>query len=523
YTIEEVRQHSLHNLVAVIARKGSVQALWVAPSGDLQENLKGEPDIAFENGSVFDLDWHSSQKKLLFSSDHTGNLNVYEYEPEAARVTQVTQSKFNAFEASYSPDGSRIAYIIHKGDRHIPVILTRSGFAGRILPPDEWVPSSPLLRMSKGPADQDQASAGTNWQQQSYQAGFSWLSPRTILPLYESVSNGKHKYGLSFMSTDPLAIHTYSASVSYLNQRPWHDASYTYSGFHPGFRVSSYNRPSFPLLRNGGPESAQFSRFLLQNTGFSLQIPYHFTFERNTRFTRLSVTPEYNLSRVRFLGSGLSSGPLTSFKTLHSTSLHILLDYRIRQFRRDVQPNKGWTFFGQMDYNLNGSTFNFKTDDSLYRGAFSGRRGTSLGLFNYFSPLQRWNQSLRVGAQVILQTGLNTYSRQNLFSNAFSEEIFAGIGRIGYLSTRYTIPLLYPDDGGLLFPVYLSNIYFVLFSQTAGNLARDSFTDVINRSRTALGAGIRTRIKLSNLSFDLGVGFGYEPSRNQWSLIIGRF
>jgi hypothetical protein len=125
--------------------------------------------------------------------------------------------------------------------------------------------------------------------------------------------------------------------------------------------------------------------------------------------------------------------------------------------------------------------------------------------------------------QILTQTEIGKYNLQSIVSNAFDEDVFLGANNAGFFSTRYTIPLAYPDDGGFLIPVYLSNLYIVLFSQTVGDLNRGPFPDIVSSSRTALGLGLRTRVRLSNLSIDLGIGIGYEPSRNQWSLVLGDF
>ncbi len=91
------------------------------------------------------------------------------------------------------------------------------------------------------------------------------------------------------------------------------------------------------------------------------------------------------------------------------------------------------------------------------------------------------------------------------------------------LSTRYTVPLWYPDDGGFLVPAYLSNIYLVGFSNTVADLDNYSVSDFFEASRTVLGVGLRTRFRLSNLTFDLGIGIGFEPTRNEANPFVGNF
>ena len=88
------------------------------------------------------------------------------------------------------------------------------------------------------------------------------------------------------------------------------------------------------------------------------------------------------------------------------------------------------------------------------------------------------------------------------------------------LGTRYTIPLIYPDDGGFLLPLYISNIYLVGFSNTVAD-ASDGVS--INRTRTIIGAGLRAQFRFSNLSLDIGIGIGYEPTRGNSNVFVGNF
>ncbi|HMB96968.1 MAG TPA: hypothetical protein VKM36_00680, partial [Balneolaceae bacterium] len=102
----------------------------------------------------------------------------------------------------------------------------------------------------------------------------------------------------------------------------------------------------------------------------------------------------------------------------------------------------------------------------------------------------------------------------------FSELPLPAVNNAGIFNTRYTIPIIYPDDGGLLLPAYLSNVYLVLFSQTVTDLDRNNFAEA---SRTVYGAGIRSRFRLSNLRFDIGISFGWEPTRNEFTTYFGSF
>jgi len=523
-SFEEIQQHSKHDdLVAIIARQGSKQALWVTTPERIPDLLDQNPALVFENGAVYDLDWHPDEKKLLFSSDHTGTLNVYEYDLDNSRVTQITQSLYNAFEASYSPDGSKIAYVIQDQSKFLAAILEKDDYYNVELPSGQWQPSSAKTENMNRPLLNEQEQPDeSGWRHSGYRTGLSWLKPRTILPHTNEVADGTREWGLEFLSTDPLKRHTYSLTATGVLQRMWLDLNYRYSGFHPGFGLNVFNRPTFPLVRDADGELDP-QRFLLQNLGTSFYVPFSYTFRRNIRLTSLRLTPEYEISQIRFFGLNNPNDPLTEFGTLHSLGLSTVFNYRLRQFTRNFQPNAGWIFFAQTSYDLNSHTFHFDHADHSFQGTFIDRRGLRLGLIRFLAPLGRWNQSLRIGTEVITQTDIGKYNIQNVASNAFRGTVFPDANNVGFLNTRYTIPLAYPDDGYFLIPAYLSNLYLVLFSQTVGDLNENTFSETIHNSRTAIGAGIRTNFRLSNLTFDIGIGFGYEPSRNQWSLIFGQF
>jgi len=524
-TIEEVQQHSIYkDHLAIIARKQSVQALWITNPDMVKDELEDDPDIVFADGSVFDLAWHPEERKLLFSSDHTGILNVYEYDIEAGKVTQITRSLYNAYEASYSPDGSRIAYILQEDSKQFPAILDNDNYDGTILPADEWRPAPEIIgRMHRPLMESDEQPDESAWVQMPYRTGLSWLRPRTVLPQYNERVSGTHEIGLQFLSVDPLNRHTYSLTASGVQNRLWLDFDYEYSGFYPGFGISLFNSPAFPLIRDSGEELEDSVRFLLQERGISLKIPIRYTFRRNTRLTSVSFIPEYSISQVRFFGLNTPDNALNDYGNFNTIKLNAIFNFRLRQFRRDFQPNAGWVLFARTDYDINDLPFSFNYNDLSFDGTFMNRKGLRLGLFSYISPLGRWNQSLRLGAQVLTQTEIGKYNLQGIVSNAFDGDVFLGANNAGIVSTRYTIPLAYPDDGGFLIPAYLSNLYVVLFSQTVGDLNRGPFPNIVNSSRTALGAGIRSRVRLSNFTIDFGIGLGYEPSRNQWSLILGDF
>ncbi|MDR9366217.1 MAG: hypothetical protein RI575_12840 [Balneolaceae bacterium] len=504
---------------AIIGRINSTQAIWFEDL-DLVSILDSDPEIVFENGSIFDLAWHPKEEKLLFVSDHTGTMNLYEYDVPGEIVNQITDSQFNAFEASYSPGGEQVAYIMQDEHEQTLQLLNLSDAVWQQVPADLWKMDKEITESFSRPLmNREENPDRSSWKAERYSTGWGWLKPRLWLPTYED-QDGYHRPGLTFESGDVMSSQAYSLDASYMAERLWYDASYIYKGFYPGFEVSLFNEPFIASFKTDNEDDDSTQELLQDSRGASFSVPIPLTIESNTRFTSLYFEPSYSVSQVRFLDPDRSSRPVSEFATRHTIGLQTIFNWNIRQFIRDVQPNAGWAFFAEWRQALNKDEIMIETDQLSVDGTLSRRYGVNAGVITFLSPLKRWNQSLRISAEVYSQTEVPVFGISSDFADHFSEFPFPGANNIGFLNTRYTIPLVYPDEGGLLLPLYMSNIYLVLFSQTATNL---DYTIRTSNTRTLYGAGIRSRFRLSNLSFDIGISIGWEPTRDNLSYHFGYF
>jgi len=523
YSVQEISLHpGIPELAAVLAKKAGVQGVWIINNGEIDLFYKENPAIVFDNGSVFDPAWHSSKPYLLFSSDHTGVLNIYEYNSEKNSVNQVTNSLYNAMEASYSPGGDMIVYIRQIKNEWHPAILKKENYFNKSIEPVKWQSSGFTEKQMKRPLmNRTEIPDSTNWSSESYHTGIGWLKPRLWTPVIKNNGDAT-QVGLRFYSTDDLARNTYSLEFTRAKNRLWYELNYEYSGLFPGFRLSLQSEPQFPSFNIADEnEEDQTFNFMLENREFEFSFPFRFLLERNARFSSLTIRPKYEFTQLKFFR--LNSSSLSDFSNIHSAGLSVIFNYRLRQFIRNIQPNAGWVFYAQSEIDLNGSDFNFNFDNTDFQGRFSDRRGLRGGIFTYTSLIKNSNQSLRLGFEFLTQTVLPQFNNQDLVSDSFSGNVFNESNKISFLSARYTIPITYPDDGGFLLPLYLSNIYIVLFSQTVNDLSEDSFSLISDRSRTIVGTGIRSRFRLSNLSIDIGLSFGFEPSRNDYTFMFGTF
>ncbi len=507
---------------AVIGRRKSVQAVWLTDLRKAISVMNDEPVIVFREGSVYDLSWHPAEEKFLFTSDHTGVMNIYEYDLEANEVVQLTESLFNAFEGSYSPDGGRIAFIGQEGTEQKLFLMNRAEAVERLVPKWEWVYSDDIDQMFARPLmnrDQEEFDDLEEWEFERYRTGMGWLKPRYWTPVYEQFV-GRDRFGLNFQSVDVMSSQRYDMEFSYYADRAWYRAEYVNKQFFPGFRAEIFNSPNFVSFSAEQNGDELRMGYLQQSRGASLKMPVRLRLESNARFSSVLFEPQYFLSQIRFLDAEQTHREVSDFGTRHTIGMRSVLNIGIRQYMRDVQPNSGLVLFGEGRYGLNSDEIQIRDRQVNITANLTQRKGVRVGVVGYVAPLAKWNQSLRMMLQVYDQTDIPVFNVFSNISELFSELRLPGGNRTGILDTRYTIPLTYPDQGGLLLPAYLSNIYLVLFSQTVADMNHE---DLIEGSRSVYGLGVRSRFRLSNLAFDVGVSIGWEPTRNQFTGMFGTF
>lgn len=513
-------------LVAVLGRKNGVQAIWFEEINEIDVLFNRDPDIVFADGSVFDPFWHKKENRLLFTSDYSGIMNVFEYDKNRRQITQKTESRHNAFEPSYSKDGQAIAYIGQVKHEQLPFTLSITDALNQEIDSTYWTVTDQVLSYLNRPLlNRDEEVDESKWEQGKYTTSLGWLKPRLWLPTFnQNIDNRIDEIGLRLESADRMSRHSYTLDVSHYAKDFWYDLTYRYKGFYPGFEVSLFNSPAFTniALRDEN-DNRIIVPTISQQRGGSFSVPFQFRLEQNTRFSSLFIGPEYLLTQRSFRNPNDATQAYSNFKTLHTLGLNTTLNIGIRQFRRDVQPNSGIRLFTQTRHGLNESGFTLNAPQGNFDIGFAKRQGFRVGATTYFSPLKRWNQSLRITVQGITQTNAPVFNNQSLYSDHFETSAFAGVNNIGMINTRYTIPLSYPDDGGLLIPVYLSNIYMVAFTQTIGDISGFDGERFNQTARTIFGGGIRSRFWLSNITFDVGVSIGWEPATNNVSYVFGAF
>jgi hypothetical protein len=511
--------------LAVIVRKRSVQALWFANVSSLASDLEKEPALAFSEASIFDVEWHPSGKKLLFTLDKYPAMNVYEYDIERKKVIQITGSLYNAFEASYSPSGDKIAYILQSGDERKVALLNRADFLNKEPAAYERLTNeeaqAAFQRPLLGASAMDSIQA---FKKEPYRGDISWLRPRTLYPVVKD-NAGVNQIGVGFASVDALSRQAYDIEFTGIQNRLWYNFSYTNKMFYPGFELEAFNNPSFFTIKN--PNTNQNYSLMQQKRGASISLPFEHILKGDTRYSSFYLEPEFTAEQYKYYS--LRNIELSDFATRYKAGVFSQLSVGMLNLPRDVQPSSGMFLFGSFDQALNAPSYSLKLPKGpAFTLGIKNQWAAYYGLSGFVSPLRRWNQSLRVDVRFLQQSDNPIYSTNTIIPLGFSDDPFPDFDaqgnalntNLGRLSTRYTIPLFYPDNGMLTVPLYLSSIYLSTFTHTLTNM---NANDLMASSRTILGAGFHVQFKVSNLLFDLGVGLSYEPTRNKTQFIIGQF
>jgi hypothetical protein len=512
------------NQLAVVMNRRGVQGLWITSLQALDENLDTPPVLAFRDASIHDPEWHPGGEKLMFTMDAAPAMNVYEYDLESGEIHQLTSSLYNAFEASYSPSGDRIAYVLQQGDERKLAILHRDDFVNQQVAPSQLLTGESLNQKISQPLTGSVVPDSIrDIEKSAYRGDVSWLKPRTIFPVYREKA-GVSQIGLGFTSVDALSRQAYSLEFTGIQERLWYDFSYINKTFYPGFKFSGYSDPEFFTVSN--PNTGNTFSLMRQDRGFSLSLPLEYTFRGDTRYSSIYFEPKITAEQFKYYN--LIPSELSDFTTRFKAGFFSQLSLGILNLRRDVQPSSGLSFFGLVEKTLNEPTAIIQFPGGDVSTSFSDQWTAYYGVFGFVSPLRRWNQSLRLDLQFLQQSASPIYSNGTILPFGFESSDFpnysasdgSGFQNLGRFSTRYTIPLFYPDNGGLTVPLYLSSIYLTTFTHTLTDL---NSNDLVASSRSIFGAGFHVQFKLSNLMFDLGVGFAYEPTRDKTQFLFGQF
>ncbi|MBO6536952.1 MAG: hypothetical protein JJ966_12060 [Balneolaceae bacterium] len=505
--------------LAVLINQRGVQALWITTEANLATDLDQNPQLAFRAGSIHDPQWHPTENKLLFTVDAYPAMNVYEYDLDSGEVLQLTNYPYNAFEASYSPDGNTIALVIQLLEEQQVILLDQKDFLNEPVDPALLLVGEELDEALNAPVLGDELTAESElWEVNSYGSDFSWLKPRALLPVVKNKS-GVNEWGAQLTSTDVLQSQMYNIEVTLLQDQAWYNVAYTNKTFFPGISVFAFREPSYFATRFQLDNEVLTETFLVEDVGAGISTTLEYYFDDVERYSSFYFRPRFTVSNSRYYQ--LNNNPATSRILENKIGGFGQFNIRLLQRSRDIQPASGVQLFAQIEQSLNTNTIAFKTDQfETLPEVLDKRNAFYYGLNAYWAPLKKTNQSLLVSAQFLNQSDRRLFSNNTIIPMGFTNNDFDFSSSIGRFSTRYTVPLAYPDNGGLLIPFYVSAVYMSFFTHT---LADYEQAEPLASSSSIIGAGLHLRYKISNLSLDFGIGFALDPVAGTTNVIFGTF
>jgi len=487
---------------AVVANKNGLQAVWFILKGSESELNSKAPDIRYQTGSILDVSWSHDGTRLLYTVDIGGSVQLHEYNVVDETVTHLQSGRPLILEPAMSPDNSTIAYVHPFGDEYLVAILPYESFEKKRVGKDIWQ-ADVSIHLERGRLGEYLSEMSMDWNSKPYKSSLAWLKPRIVSP-YASESDGllDTRIGVSLESTELLRRHTYSLDVSTSNNRVWYDLVYRYSGFYPGFIVSTGSEPQFGYLNTGNA----IVPTIIDDRNTRISLPFRWLIKQNVQTTLVQFRPEIQFRSIKAIDSN-SGESLSDPRSVQTVRGYLAYAHGLEQALRDVQPRKGVVLYADGRHDL-------KT--------YMNDKGKALraGLDVYTPLLSRKNHGLQIRTQVLTQGGGLYFGSSSLHRNQFLKTPYPGERNLTNVQLRYAIPLIYPDKGSFLIPWYLESSWLVLFSNTVSPFRDQSGFDPLNESRTSFGVEWRFITGFPNFRINIGVGVGYEPLRNKAVIFI---
>jgi hypothetical protein len=535
--------------VAVIARIRGLQGLWITTKDEIYSHIQQNPPlVSFLNASVLDVSWHPTDSRLLLTSDRNQVIQIYELELKQQTLSQVSFSDFNVFEPSYSPSGSSIAFVQQTAPEQLLGIVHLDYIKKRVVDESEWsFPQNqaqlsayrPLLGNKMSPSieewgdlfkERESLPVPEGWSEGTYRAGFAWLKPRLWSPISNEITKSERDYGLFFASVDPLREQSFSSELTLFKERLWWESTYVYSGFWPGFQITSQKIPSFQTFRFStgpadDPETTTFTkRLLLRERGVEFSVPFQWNLSQGLHRTSiLSLQPSLESTQVLFFNESGSSS-LSDKVRLTRMGLFISYQHQLYQPARSIFPDRGGLLYFQSEKNVKSKTFELEVENNTYRTNFSEKAGVRFGGAVYFPVISKHNQSGRFLVELIRQTDNPVFSIESLTRNLIDQNPLPGSNGGLFSELRFAFPLKTVDDGGLTVPLYLNSIYLQTIHQFYLPY-QNRLVDGFSTSHSVFGSGIalRSRFRISNVALDFGIGLFWDSRSKKGEILIGAF
>jgi hypothetical protein len=471
--------------------------------------------VDLQNGVIYDISWGPKGRYLLFSGERGTTANVYARDTKTGETVQLTNVRFGAIEPTLSPDGTTLAFVRYRHERHD---LVRRPFRPETEPilPDSLLGGggAPLsfedaidadAADSKGPSTVEVREESTAY------APWRHLAPRMVYPTLQGSDGAEWRgegptdgplgigLGIGVAGSDPLQQWAYKARTWWQDGRLWGEAKLQTSTFLLRPSVSIYDRAFAGGVRSTGQI---ISRTSVEERGINLglQLPLSLRSNVYQSALRFRLDTEARQTRIRNGGQGGGS-PYASRLTLRPG---VRLAYRLQQNRRDVVPNTGLVLQAQ-------GTFDAWTDRGT--GTVAGVAGADV----YLPFLRDTHTGIRLGTRVLSQRQGGVFNVGTFVPRGYDIGVLPA-GTFLQFEMEVTQPLWYIDDGVSLVPVYAEALSVYGFGESMGRVSGRDW----NEAFTSVGGGLQLEARFFyNVEFDLRIGVAYQPGLGQGT-VIGR-
>ena len=485
------------NETALLVRSNGEQGIFrFDQSGDSSSAL--EPWIVLPGTAIREIAWSPNGRYLLYTADLHGTSNVYSYDLQHNRTTQLTDVRYGALDPQVSPDGSTLAFVSYGHERHDLVSVPFDPeSAPEIVMPDSGT-VAPILPLEETP---------DNFITEPYSLS-GRLSPRLLVPVlhYDYESPGRKLGfggGVLMMGSDPLRRLTYTVQASYLSHRLW--SSFSLSTMLGVIKASAYayRRPGTVTAAvrdsEGGIHNLIYGR-TRENVGLRFRLPLFL--ESGVRSTTGAITMGVGAGQKSWFSVDEKPVPVYP-ETGESLANRVGFTYvnagaafniRLMQNLRDIWPHRG-------------ATVSVSAYSDLWHERNQERRALLGRAALYWSPSRRAHTGLRLGASVLSQNSPNVYDAFLVLPRSY-EDAYIGTGQIVKADAEILQPLWFIDDGFLDLPMYFKVLYVFGFFE---EVVHSDTPDLQNTRAVGAGLGLEWRL-MHYLDLDLRIGLAFPDA-----------
>lgn len=472
--------------VAVIVNQGGRQYIARADFDHVDAPL--QPWIEFPGSSIYDASWSRDGEYLAFSADPRDVVNVYVWERSSNRIYRMTNVPHGAFEASISPDGTKLAFVHYRHERYELAVMPFIPGEGTIVPQDSVRVDAPIVLLGRALTEAGSSSrtAALSLDVEDEYHALRSIRPRVGYPflVYQIPSDeeGDTNLGLGVGAgiewSDPLQYWTAHTSAFYQKGTAWGRLLVSSGKYLIRPSLELFREPSTVVARvqsRGGVDTVRIGR---DERGLALGLRLPTVLSANVFQTTASFSITGELRRERlFDDEGRTLRPPDDRITLAPA---VAANYRLQANPRDIVPNSGVSIsaFSRLD---------------LWSDRGNPQQYVQVRSTVYLPFFYRSSTGISLGAWLHAQNSGGIVDLTTFFPRGYEgDPAFLGEGVFSRLGVEITQPLWYIDNGILLLPIYVKALFAYGFAETLGAIESESRT--VRRGVAGAGLGVQLRL-----------------------------